>query len=64
MARPIDLVAILGRYKKGWVALSANNREVVATGSSLGEVLETAEKKGITNPTVFKPAPVRNIFVG
>jgi len=46
------------------VALSANNREVVATGSSLGEVLETAEKKGITNPTVFKPAPVRNIFVG
>lgn len=64
MAKPIDLVAILARYKKGWVALSANNRRIVAVGSSLNKVLKTAERKGVPNPTVFKPAPVKNIFVG
>jgi hypothetical protein len=64
MARPIDLAAILGRYKKGWVALSAGNNRVIAVGSTLNKVLRVAESKGVSNPTVFKPAPVKNIFVG
>ena len=64
MARPINLVGILSKYKKGWVALSADNRKLVATGSSLKQVLDIAESKGISNPTIFKPAPVKNFFVG
>ena len=64
MAKATDLIGILSKYKKGWVALSANNRKFVAAGSTLKQVLKKAENKGIVNPTVFKSAPVKNVFVG
>lgn len=64
MAKPIDLTKILGKYKKGWVALTADSRRFVAARDSLSQVLKAAESKGVANPTIFKPAPVKNLFVG
>ena len=64
MARPIDLTNILRKYKKGWIALSADSRRLVATGNSLNKVLKVANSKGVINPTIFKSAPVKNLFVG
>ena len=64
MTRPINLTKILGRYKKGWVALTGDSRRFIAAGSSLSQVLEVAKSKGVADPTVFKPAPVKNLFVG
>lgn len=60
----INLSRILSKYKKGWLALTPNNKKLVATGTTLEEVLVKAKKKGIDNPTVFKSAPVENYFIG
>ena len=60
----IDLSKILSKYKKGWLALTPNNKRLVAVGSTLEDVLTKAKKKGIDNPTVFKSAPVENYFIG
>ena len=62
--RMIDLSKILSKYKKGWVALSPNNRRLIAAGKTLDEVLKKAKGKGIENPSVVKVAPVSNLFVG
>lgn len=60
----IDLSKILSKYQKGWLALTPNNKKLVATGTTLEEVLAKARKKGIDNPTVFKAAPIGNYFSG
>lgn len=60
----IDLSKILSKYKKGWIALTPNNKRLVAAGATLDEVLIKARKKGIDNPTVFKAAPIGNYFSG
>lgn len=60
----IDISKILYKYKKGWLALTPNNKKLVAAGATLEEVLKKAKKKGVDNPTVFKSAPVKNYFIG
>lgn len=60
----VDLSKILAKYKRGWIALSADNRSLIATGKTLEEVLQKSKKRGIDNPSVLKAAPVNNLFVG
>lgn len=60
----IDLSKILSKYKKGWLALTPNNKRLVAAGATLEEVLTKARRKGVNNPTVFKSAPIENYFIG
>lgn len=60
----VDLSKILTKYKRGWLALSPDNRSLIARGKTLKEVLQKAKKKGIENPSVLKAAPVNNLFVG
>lgn len=60
----IDLSKILSKYKKGWLALSPDNRKLIATGKTLGEALEKARKKGVENPGLLKATPVPHLFVG
>lgn len=60
----IDLSKILSKYKKGWLALSPDNRKFVAAGVTLEEVLAKAKKKGVNNPSVLKAAPLKHYFVG
>lgn len=60
----LDFKELLKKYKTGWVALKPNSNEVVASGKTLKEVMKTSEKKGISNPTVFKPASTDNLYIG
>ncbi len=45
------------------IALSPSNK-LIAVGDTLKKVLHQAEKKGITNPTVFKSPRVKQYFTG
>jgi len=60
----IDLSKILSKYKKGWLALAPNNKDFLAVGSTLEEVLRKAKKKGIENPTLLKLGPFKYLFTG
>ncbi|MDP2720472.1 MAG: DUF5678 domain-containing protein [bacterium] len=46
MEQPINLAKILKDHKSGWVAVSKDYKEVVATGKTIKEVTENLEKKG------------------
>lgn len=60
----VNLSKILSKHKKGWLALSPDNRKLVATGETLKEALKRAKKKGVEDPSLLKAAPVRHLFVG
>ncbi len=62
--RPIDLSEILSKYKKGWLALSPDNRKLIAKGKTLKEVLKRGKEKGIENPSVLKAVPIKHLFAG
>ena len=64
MRKIVDLSKILAKYKKGWLALSADNKSLIATGKTLEEVLKKAREKGVDNPSLLKTTPVNNLFVG
>lgn len=64
MPRPINLSKILARYKSGWIALTPDNKKFLASAKTLKQVREVAKKKGITNPSVFKSPPIKNLFAG
>lgn len=59
-----DLSKILKKYKTGWLALTPDNEKLVARGKTLKEVLEKAQKKGVTEPSVLKASSFENYFVG
>lgn len=60
----INLSKILAKYKKGWIALSPNNKDLLALGSTLQSVLDKAKKKGVDNPSVLKLGPFKNLLTG
>lgn len=60
----INLSKILSKYKKGWIALTPNNKDLLAIGSSLESVLQKAKKKGINNPSLLKIGPLKYLFSG
>jgi len=60
----IDLSQILSKYKRGWLALTPDNRDLIARGKTLEEALKRAKQKGVENPSVLKVAPVENLFIG
>jgi len=60
----VNLGSILSKIKKGWIALSPDNTCLIATGSTLNEVLVKSKKVGISNPSVLKATPINNFLVG
>lgn len=60
----IDLSKIIKKYRNKWVALTSDNRELVASGSSLNHVLNLSNKKGVKDPSIFKVPNVDNLFIG
>lgn len=61
---PIDLSRIIKQNKNRWVALTPDNKKMVAAASSLGKVLKLATQKGVKDPSVFKAPNIRNLFIG
>ena len=50
----IDMVKIEKHYRGKWIALSEDQKRVIASGSSLEEALVKAKKKGAKNPIMSK----------
>lgn len=60
----VDLGSVLSKIRKGWIALSPDNNYLIATGSTLNEVLKKSKEVGISNPSVLKATPINNFLVG
>lgn len=60
----VDLSRILSKYKTGWIALTEDNKKIVANGKTLNEVLKKARKNGVDNPSVLKASPISSLLVG
>ncbi len=52
MAR--DFIEIHKKYKGKWIALTLDEKKVIASGESLGQILEESKKKGLEHPIVMK----------
>lgn len=52
MAR--DFIEIHKKYKGKWVALTLDEKRVIAPGDSLKKILQDAKKKGFDHPVVMK----------
>ncbi len=60
----INLSKLLSKYKKGWLALSPDNKKLISTGNTLEEALDKAKEKGVENPSLLKAAPQDKLYVG
>ena len=52
MAR--NFIEIHKKYKGKWVALTLDEKRVIASGDSLKKILEDSKKKGLEHPIVMK----------
>ena len=52
-----DLTELLRSYQSGWVALSSDEREVVAAAETLRETRAQAERSGASEPVFVKVIP-------
>jgi len=50
----IDWTKTYNKYKGLWVALKDDEKTVVASGKSVAEVMQKAEKKGFNRPILFR----------
>lgn len=60
----IDWTKIYEKYKGLWVGLKDDEKTVVASGKTVKEVMDRAQKKGYKNPILFR-VPIKIIpYVG
>ena len=50
----IDWTKICKKYKGLWVGLKQDEKTVVASGRTVSEVMEKAERKGYPKPILFR----------
>lgn len=50
----IDWTRIYKKYKGLWVALKDDEKSVVASGKTVREAMEKAQKKGYRQPILFR----------
>ena len=62
--RPSDLTALLKPYASGWVALTPDEREVVASAPSIEEAYGEAVRNGCTHPVLLQVFPPDRGFIG
>lgn len=59
-----DLAELLRPYRSGWVALTPDEREVVAAGPTVEEVHAAAVQRGHLHPLLVPIIPPDGGFVG
>ena len=59
-----DLTTLLKPYRSGWVALTPDEREVVASAPSIEEAHGEAVKKGCAHPVLLQILPPDRGFIG
>ncbi|MDP3987912.1 MAG: DUF5678 domain-containing protein [Candidatus Levybacteria bacterium] len=52
--KAIDWSSIYKKYKGLWVGLKDDEKTVIATGKTVKEVMEKAQKKGFKYPILFR----------
>ena len=62
--RVTDFTRLLKPYTSGWIALTPDEREVVAAGPVVEEVHATALRKGCRKPLLVPVIPPDRGFVG
>lgn len=62
--KSIDLSEILKTYMGKWVALSKDERKVLASGELLKDVFEQVKKQGFEEPIFLKVPPAFLPFTG
>ena len=60
----IDLSKTVLSYRNKWIALTPDNKKLIASGKTLNQVLILSRKKGITNPSVMKVPNIKASFIG
>lgn len=50
----VNMEMLIKKFGGKWVALKPNTEKVVASGSNAQSVYKSAQKKGLTIPTLFK----------
>ena len=60
----VDLTKTLRKYKSGWVSISKNNKEVIASSRSLKSLLSKLEKLGNPDGYIMKAAKDYSSYVG
>lgn len=50
----IDWTKICKKYKGLWIGLKENEKTLVASGKTVREVMEKAQKKGYPKPILFR----------
>lgn len=59
-----DFTQIYKKYKGEWVALTPDEKSVVASGKTLKKILEEARVKGYAHPIVMKIPPAIVPYIG
>lgn len=49
-----NFIEIHKKYKGKWVALTLDEKRVIASGNSLKKILEDSKQKGLDHPVVMK----------
>lgn len=62
MAR--DFIEIHKKYKGKWIALTPDEKSVVASGQTLKKILQDAKKKGYEHPIVMRVPPAVVPYIG
>ncbi len=58
-----DLAELLKPYRSGWVALSSDERRVIAAGATLKETREKVTEENQPNPVFLKLIPPERGYV-
>ena len=59
-----DFTQIYKKYKGKWVALTLDEKKVIASGESLKQILEESKKKGLEHPIVMRVPPSVLPYIG
>ena len=59
-----NFIEIYKKYKGKWVALTPDEKSVVASGKTLKKILEDSKKKGLEHPIVMKVPPSVVPYIG
>jgi len=62
--RAADMTALLRPYASGWVALTPDEQEVVASAATIEEAHAKAVKKGYSHPVMLQVFPPDRGFIG
>ena len=60
----VDLSKKISKYNKGWLAITPDNKKVVAFADSIDQVLKKARANGVQDPTLLKVPVAKHYFIG